>query len=109
MAVTKKNAVFWDITLCGSCKNRRFGTTYQLYHQDKESQRARNNVSSNFPVTVTADVVPSSLNLFALMMEAIRSSVTSVLTRATRHFFKENGILHSHSRGNLKSYITLTD
>jgi hypothetical protein len=24
-AVTMKNDVFWDVTLCGSCKNRRFG------------------------------------------------------------------------------------
>jgi hypothetical protein len=24
-AVTKKNGVFWDVTPCGSCKNRRFG------------------------------------------------------------------------------------
>jgi hypothetical protein len=23
-AVTKKNVVFWDVTPCGSCKNRRF-------------------------------------------------------------------------------------
>jgi hypothetical protein len=23
-----KNGVFWDITLCGSCKNRRFGRTF---------------------------------------------------------------------------------
>jgi hypothetical protein len=22
-----KNCVFWDVTLCGSCKNRRFGGT----------------------------------------------------------------------------------
>jgi hypothetical protein len=27
MAVTMKNAVFWDVTPCGSCKNRRFGGT----------------------------------------------------------------------------------
>jgi hypothetical protein len=26
-AVTMKNAVFWDVALCGSCKNRRFGET----------------------------------------------------------------------------------
>jgi hypothetical protein len=32
---------------------------------------------------VTANVVPSSLIIVTLMMEAIRSSVTSVLTRAT--------------------------
>jgi hypothetical protein len=24
-AVTLKNGVFWDVTPCGSCKNRRFG------------------------------------------------------------------------------------
>jgi hypothetical protein len=23
--VNMKNAIFWDITLCGSCKNRSFG------------------------------------------------------------------------------------
>jgi hypothetical protein len=26
-AVTMKNGVFWDVTLCGSCKNRSFGGT----------------------------------------------------------------------------------
>jgi hypothetical protein len=26
-AVTMKNAVFWEVTPCGSCKNRRFGGT----------------------------------------------------------------------------------
>jgi hypothetical protein len=26
-AVTMKNCVFWDVTLCGSCKNRRLGRT----------------------------------------------------------------------------------
>jgi hypothetical protein len=26
-AVTMKNGIFWDVTLCGSCKNRRFGGT----------------------------------------------------------------------------------
>jgi hypothetical protein len=28
-----KNDVFWDVTPCGSCKNRRFGGTYRLHHQ----------------------------------------------------------------------------
>jgi hypothetical protein len=31
--VTMKNAVFWHVTLCGSCKNRRFGGTQHLLHQ----------------------------------------------------------------------------
>jgi hypothetical protein len=44
--VTTKNAVFWDVMSCGSCKNRSFGVTYRLHHQG-DNQRARNNVSSN--------------------------------------------------------------
>jgi hypothetical protein len=43
-----------------------------------------------------------------LMMEAIRSPKTSALTRATRRHIPEDGILHSHRRENLKSYIALT-
>jgi hypothetical protein len=26
-AVTMKNGIFWDVTPCGSCRNRRFGGT----------------------------------------------------------------------------------
>jgi hypothetical protein len=50
-----KNVVFWDITLCASCKNRRFGGTLRLHSI-----------------------------LVALMIEALISSETSVLKRATR-------------------------
>jgi hypothetical protein len=41
-----KNAVFWDVTACGSCKNRRFGGKYHLHHQGDKNFQARN-VSSN--------------------------------------------------------------
>jgi hypothetical protein len=37
-------------------------------------------------------------------MEAIRSSEMSVLTKNTRLKFPEDGFLHSHRCGNLKSY-----
>jgi hypothetical protein len=39
------------------------------------------------------------------MMEALCSSKTSVLMKATWHYNPEDGILHSHHCENLKSYI----
>jgi hypothetical protein len=32
-AVTMKNAVFWDVMPCGSCKNRRFRGMWCLHDQ----------------------------------------------------------------------------
>jgi hypothetical protein len=57
---------------------------------------------------VTADVVPTSPILLTLMMEAIRSFETSVLTRATWRNIPEDGILHVHRSENIKAYIELT-
>jgi hypothetical protein len=58
-AVAMKNAIFWDVTPCGSCKNL---------------QRA------------------SVAILVTLMMEAIHSSETSVLIRATLRNIPEDSI-----------------
>jgi hypothetical protein len=65
-----KNGVFWDVTPCSSCKNRRFGGTYRLHNEGDKNRRAGTTL--------------------LLMMETTRSSETSVRIRATQKtaFFK---------------------
>jgi hypothetical protein len=44
-AVTMKNVVFWDVALCTSCVNRRFGGTYRLRLQDRKIRERGTSVS----------------------------------------------------------------
>jgi DNA repair protein RadC len=57
---------------------------------------------------VTANVVPNTPILATLTMEALHSSKTSILTRATRLNTLEHCIIHNHRSGNIKPYIALT-
>jgi hypothetical protein len=86
--VTINNVITLDVTPCGSMKTyaseeriasiitveriKELGTTLAVF------------LRSVLQLSVTTNVVPSSLSLFTLMMEAIRSSETSDLTRAMR-------------------------
>jgi hypothetical protein len=54
---------------------------------------------------VTANVFPSSPILVTLMMEALSSCDTSVLTRATWRNIPQDGIIRSHRRESLKFYM----
>jgi hypothetical protein len=48
ITVNSKNAVFWDVTSCGSCKNKSLGGMYSLHHRGDKNRRAKKNVSSNY-------------------------------------------------------------
>jgi hypothetical protein len=97
MAVTMKTTVLWDMMPCGSCKNRRVGGVYCLYHQDGQNERARSNVNIHLQWESIASYCWHCFYLadfFTLMMEAIYSSETSVLKRATRRHIPEYCIPH---------------
>jgi hypothetical protein len=47
MAVTMKNAVFWNVKSCSSSKDGRFGGTSRIHHLDDKNRRTKKNVSNN--------------------------------------------------------------
>jgi hypothetical protein len=80
--VTVKNAVFWDVTPCGCSKKRR--SCCFLAHIVFLRSVLRLLVAAN---------VPSAPIFATLMMEAMHSSETPVLTRASWRSIPEDGIL----------------
>jgi hypothetical protein len=102
-----KNAVFWDVALCRSCVNRRFGGTRRLHLQGR---RIRERVCSVQP---PAHAGSSLADYSTLKIETIRSSETSVHTRSTQGHIPQDGILHDsyllgcfHWSHSIKPYIS---
>jgi hypothetical protein len=85
-AATIKNVVFWDVTLCDSCKNR----LASIIRVRRISELRTLAVTSNR--STLRNVVSGSLILLTLMMEEIHYSKTLVLTRATRRHIPEDEI-----------------
>jgi hypothetical protein len=103
--------IFWEMTPCGSYKNWRFGGSYRLHLQ---GVRLRTNTEWSGKLLYRQRLNPiqeltTSLCVcsqsYTLKMEAIQSSETSVLIRATWRHLPEDDNHHSHRHGNLKSYI----
>jgi hypothetical protein len=84
-----KNAIFWDVTPSGSCKNRRIGERSASIIMVTICE-----VGTMLAVTSSrrtlrrkyTNIVPSSSILFTLMMKALSSPETSDLTRAAPHY-----------------------
>jgi hypothetical protein len=55
--MTMKNAVFWDVTSCGSCKSRRVGGTDPVHRQGDNQELARRVLQ----FLVAANVAPNFL------------------------------------------------
>jgi pentatricopeptide repeat protein len=88
-----QNAAFWNVMLCGFCKNRHFGGMYRLHHQgDKNSELGMlavtgTEVRSMLQLLVTANVPPKHWFL---------QEPPSVTSQKMAFF--------SHHHENLKSY-----
>jgi hypothetical protein len=70
--MSKENAVFWNVSPCGSCKNRHFRGTYHLRYQGGKNLRARNVSSETWVVTKPHGITSQKKTLF--IVTAVKTS-----------------------------------
>jgi hypothetical protein len=90
-----KNAVFWDVTPCGSCKNRRFRGSYRLHMTrigelrtalavtSNRSTQQRNTFSETSVRTKSFSFISQKMTFF--IVTAVKSSTLTYL-----HFFSSH-------------------
>jgi hypothetical protein len=108
-AVNMKNVVFWDISPCGSCRNRRFVRTYRLYPPGENIQRTKNTLARASDCSTLRSIVAIA-NMFLVLCfhpddggGGIFSSETSIPTRTSRRHIPEDDILTNHVHFNCES------
>jgi hypothetical protein len=81
MAVTMKKAIFWDVMLCGSCKNRSFRGTYSLHDQgDKKPHSVTSEKMEFFKIIST---VITTSNWFVCIISVCPFIYSYISTRST--------------------------
>jgi hypothetical protein len=94
-----KNAVFWDITPCGSCKDRHF--------EERIASIIKVTKIGELGTTLAVNSNGRTLRRNTLMMEALRSSETSVLRRTSLLNSQENDILQNNVRREVFTAVTM--
>jgi hypothetical protein len=95
--------LYFVVTLCNVLRHQRIVEANKSLSGPHLQRRLRLHEEIGVRrLLVTTNVIPSSPIPVTLMMKALSSSETSVLTRVTRRNMPVDGILHSHRRENLK-------